>query len=368
MKSFSFHMPTRIIFGRGIFDSHREEWKAYGKKAMIITGSGSAKACGALDKVTGICEESGQQWLISDAVKPNPHSGDIDSAAAKARSSGADFLVAIGGGSPMDTAKVASILVKHPEKKAADFCKEIGDDGIPVICVPTTAGTGSEATPFAVITVDELGGEKKNTMVKIYPKASWLEPAFTDSLPMRVRRDTAVDALCQLAEGYLTTRSQPMTDAYALEGLRNLGGCMTAILSDEITSETSERLMYAACLSGMVISQTGISLPHIMGYSITDRYDLTHGHACGLLLTGYLRAHPDESRISSVLKAIGMSSIDELGAWLGAVLNGSVIVEEDAVDAFTRDVMTQTARLESFPLPVGGALVQKLYYGALNRG
>lgn len=367
MKPFTYDIPTRIIFGKDIFNNYVNEWKTYGMRAMLVTGRHSAKLSGALDAVLGICKKCGQSVVLFDKVTENPLSTMVDEAAGVARKEKVDFVVGIGGGSPMDTAKIVSALITRPDMKTADFADTYVDSGIPVICVPTTAGTGSEATPFAVICVAEKNNRKLNMRTRLFPKAAWLDASFTKSLSWKIRKDTLIDALCQNIEGILTIRSTPVTDAFALDSLCRMSGYKNAILDETIESDNMlEALMFASCISGMVISQTGISLPHILSYNITDTFHEPHGKACGLLLPKYLKIYPDKQKVKAILDSLGFCSVESMEEWIAPVLGAKPQATTGQLKEFIPDIMSQKARLATFPLPLTEKDIYDLYISAVD--
>lgn len=366
MKNFTYNMPTQIVAGHTIFKYETKRWKSYGTHALIVTGKNSARVSGALEEVVNIITVSGQTYIHFDEVNENPETSMIDKAAKVARDEKVDFIVAIGGGSAMDTAKVVSAMVLRPSMVASHVVNEYVDSGIPVICVPTTAGTGSEVTPFAVVTLSEEGGKKTNTKTHIYPKAAWLDARFTKTLGSKTRKSTMIDAMCQSIEGYLTTRSTPITDALALDSLCRISTCREAIADEmPLTDNMLESMLYASCISGLVISQAGISLPHVLSYNLTDEYNLPHGDACGLLLAQYLSLYPDKEKVSKVLNALRFASIDELSKWIIHVLGGKPQAHKEELNIFADNVIKQTARLNSFPLQLSKQDIFDLYSQAV---
>lgn len=367
MKSFTYDIPTRILFGKDIFKNHADEWKTYGTRAMLVTGRNSAKMSGALDAVLEICNKCGQSIVLFDKVTENPVSTMVDEAADLARKEKVDFVVGIGGGSPMDTAKIVSALLQRPNMKTADIADTFVDSGVPVICVPTTAGTGSEVTPFTVICVAEKNNRKLNMRTRLFPKAAWLDASFTKSLSWKIRKETLVDALCQNIEGMLTVRSTPITDAFALDSLRRMSSYKDAILTETIESDDMlESLMFSSCMSGMVISQVGISLPHVLSYNITETFHEPHGKACGLSLPIYLKLHPDKQKVKAILDALGFDSVETLGEWIASVLGPKPQATAAQLKEFLPDIMSQQVRLATFPLPLTEKDIYEFYISTVN--
>lgn len=364
MKPFIFSFPTELVFGRDIFETQTERWRGYGKRCILVTGKRSASATGALQKLEGIIAGCSQTFVHYDGVGENPTAEMCDEAAALAREAGCDFVVGVGGGSALDTAKLVSALLKRPEASAADFVTERADSGAPLVCVPTTAGTGSETTPYAVITV---GKRKCNMNVRLFPAAAWVDSSFSAFAGRALRCNTLTDAICQNIEGMLSTRSNALVDGLALHALSMVSAHFDEALGDgQLTKEACDALSLSASLSGLVIAQCGISLPHILSYPLTEAHHIPHGRACGLLLCGYMSRHPDKEKVGRILAALRCGSIEALGRLLEAALGEKPAVSEAELRTFVPIIAAQKERLRTFPLPVEENDILELYRTAVN--
>jgi alcohol dehydrogenase class IV len=160
----------------------------------------------------------------------------------------------------------------------------------------------------------------------------------------------------------LTTRSTPLTDDLALSGLARVKDALKAFETEAPPSEDMlYALMYSACISGIVIAQAGISLPHVLGYNLTDTFGLPHGQTCGYLLPQYMQLHPDKQKVASILSAIGFSDIAQLSKWLDKVLGEKPKATRAQLDAFVADIMTQPLRIATFPENIGEKEIAALY-------
>ncbi len=367
MRQFAFEMPTKIVFGKDIFSRYNDSWKSYGKRLFIITGRNSAEKSGALKAVTSAAKENNQEYIIYNKVHANPVSTMIDEAAEEAKAFKPDFVVGIGGGSVLDSAKIVAALVLHPELKTLDMTRQVVSDNIPLICIPTTAGTGSELTPFTVVTVAEEGNKKMNMKTRIYPTAAWVNPEFTRSMRDDIRNHTLLDAICQLVEGILTTRSTPVTDTLSFDSLKRISSFLPAYLNgDDIPEEALETVLYSSSISGLVISQTGISLPHILSYNITDNFHTPHGMACAIFLIKYMRMHPEKQKVDNIVHALDFNSIDDFQKWVDAMLGQRPTADSAMLKDFAEDIMKQQERLGSFPKTLQYADIFKLYESACS--
>lgn len=306
-----FFLPTRVFFEEGCVRKNAQAL-AMGKKALIVTGHGSAKRSGALDDVTAVLESRGIQWALFDRVESNPSIATVREGARMANEEGADFIIGIGGGSPMDASKAIALLARQPLADDVLFTGHYGPDVLPVAAVPTTAGTGSEVTPYAVLMDDGKHSKSSIGTPLLFPRVALLDPGYTATLPARSTVNTAVDALSHAVEGMLSVRADALSDLPAAEAARLIFGSFDALRAGMFDSALRGRLLYASMLAGMVIAQTGTTVVHSMGYSLTYFHGIDHGRANGLLLPAYLclveRRNP--GRASRVFGALGVPSAD----------------------------------------------------------
>ena len=233
-------------------------------------------------------ESLGIEWVLFDDVEANPSVETVRKGAELwAGRSGVDFVVGIGGGSPMDAAKVIALLCTNELDDAALF-KGPYNAPLPIVAVPTTSGTGSEVTKISVLTNHSAGTKQSVKSPLLYPKLALADPSFTMDVPEAVTIDTAIDALSHAIEGYMAKASTPVSDVWAEEAMRFLGVHLTN-LRGHLPYAVREDLMYASTLAGIVISQAGTTLVHGMGYPLTYYKGLSHGRANGLLLPQYMK-------------------------------------------------------------------------------
>ena len=200
----SFSMPTRIVYGTGCVKAEAQRL-VLGKKALIVTGKTSAKASGALDDVLDVLST---EYVIFNEVENNPRIDTVVRGSQLARESGCDFIIAIGGGSPLDAAKVIGVLAVNNVDPLSLYRDGWLHKPLPVVAIPTTAGTGSEVTQYAVLTIDEEETKKGLGGPDLFPATAFLDAKYTQSLPQSITVDTAVDALSHLVE-ILSNRATP---------------------------------------------------------------------------------------------------------------------------------------------------------------
>jgi alcohol dehydrogenase class IV len=319
------------VEGDGCVLAERRRLAELGTKALIVTGRRSARANGSLADAEKALAENGQQARLFDQVDSNPTVACVLAGAEMARREGCDFVIGIGGGSPMDAAKVIAALALQPGIKADGIFDAAMSAALPIAAVPTTAGTGSELTPYSILTNDAAETKTSVAGNALFPRVALLDARYTYGLPRNVTVNTAIDAMCHAVEGMLSARSSFMTDTLAIESLSLIGASLVklALLDNkEPDADCRRTLLRASALAGMVIANTGTTAVHAMGYGLTYHRHIDHGRANGLLLARYLRfveerekaADEGGRKVADILKALGFSSVDGLASALDTLL------------------------------------------------
>lgn len=357
MAVFNYAMPTHIVYGKECVKAEAQKL-VLGKKALIVTGRTSAKASGALDDVLDVLPT---EYIIFDEVENNPRIDTVVRGGKLARESGCDFIIAIGGGSPLDAAKVIGVLAVNDAAPLSLYTDGWPNKPLPVAAIPTTAGTGSEVTQYAVLTIDEEKTKKGLGGPDLFPTTAFLDPRYTQSLPLNITVDTAVDALSHLVEGFLSNRATPLSDVSAAEGLRLWGQCKTQLEQGELTESLREKLLMASCLGGITIAQTGTTLVHALGYPLTYFHDVPHGRANGLFIGEYLRFTESviPERVNQVLSLLGLNSVDEVKELMDQLL-GHYIEELDMSINTIRKYAEKAADTRNIANSVGQPTVTQL--------
>ena len=345
----SFHMPTRVFAGRHCIAEHAPLIAALGRHALIVTGASSARACGALADVEAALASQAVAFTHFDGVEANPRIETIRLAATMARKCGADFVVGIGGGSPLDAAKAIAVLMADDFDDDTLFGGRYPESTPPIVCIPTTAGTGSEVTPYAVL-VDRRSNTKRSMGgPPLFPRISFLDAAYLVTLPWDMTIHTAVDALSHALEGYLANRGTCLSEPYAMLGMRQMGAALRELSrlreegtpSADIPPALREQALLGSMHAGITIAQTGTTLLHSMGYCLTLHRNLDHGMANGLLMPAYLEglAAKVPDRIESVLGALGFEKLDACTAFLRGLFHATEHMPESETAAYARDTV-----------------------------
>ena len=271
--------------GAGAIQNIVPEAKARGFKKAFVASDPDLIKFGVTAKVTDLLDEAGLPYEIYSDIKPNPTIENVQNGVAAFKASGADYIIAIGGGSSMDTAKAIGIIITNPEfadVRSLEGVAATKNPCVPTIAVPTTAGTAAEVTINYVIT----DVEKKRKFVCVdthdMPIIAVVDPDMMSSMPKGLTAATGMDALTHAIEGYTTRGAWEMTDMFHLEAIRliakNLRGAV------ENTKEGRKGMAMAQYIAGMGFSNVGLGIDHAMAHTLSAHYDTPHGVACAMLL------------------------------------------------------------------------------------
>ena len=340
---FKFHMPVKVYFGEGCIEQYGNELKAFGKKAIIVTGGRSAKVSGALDDICQALKRLDIDFYIFDKVENNPSTDNAAEGGAAARRFGAAFVVGIGGGSPLDASKAVAVLATNDIDPELLFDNSFKNKPLPIIAIPTTAGTGSEVTPYSVLTRNELQTKGSFGTPDTFPAIAFLDPIYTESQPPAVTVNTAIDALSHCIEGYLSKRSTPASDILAQEGIRLFGKCMEHLKDGQISREDRGTLLYASMLGGIVIAHTGTTIVHGAGYNYTYFKDIPHGKANGYLMAEYLRFNYGQAadKTENILALLGLTDIDGFDTFIASLIGKAPGLSDAEISQYAAITMTQ---------------------------
>ncbi len=313
---FNYLMPVKVIAGENCVRENAEDL-ILGKRCMIVTGKTSGKASGAVDDVTDVLKNNNISYMIYDCIGNNPTIEETAEGGKAAREFEADFLIGIGGGSPLDACKAIAVYAVNDIDLYDIFEGKYKNKPLPMAAIPTTAGTGSESTPYSILTLHKEENKRSFSSVDVFYKVAFLDGRYTVNLPLQIARNTAVDAMSHLLEGFTNKKANPGSDYIALEGLRIIGKYITNLREGNFDVEICTALLWTATLGGMVISQTGTTVVHSMGYALTYNKNIPHGMANGLLLGEYLertkRVLP--CKTAAYENALGMS-VEEIKDFL----------------------------------------------------
>jgi len=340
---FGFKIGTKVLFGKGCLIQNKELVAKCGKRALIVTGKNSAKASGALSHVEEILKEYNIDYSIYDRVENNPSLENVAEGGKAAREFKADFIIGIGGGSPLDASKAIAVLAVN-DIEPLDLYKNVFENKpLPIVAIPTTAGTGSEVTPYSILTRDDIKTKMSFGNEDTFPKLAFIDATYTESMPYETAVDTAVDALSHAMEGYLSKRSTPVSDVLALEAMKVFSECTNAIIDNNIDFNIREKLLYVSMLGGMVISHTGTTIIHGLGYSLTYFKGIPHGRANGYFMQEYLKFNYEAvgEKINKILELFKVSSIDEFGDIIEKMVKKDLSLSSEEIKNYAALTMKQ---------------------------
>lgn len=297
-----FNYPTTILYGEGSLKALAERLRGQVRKALIVTDATLVKA-GLAARVTEELLSAGVASEVFDGTHPNPIEEDVDQGLEAWRAYGCDALIALGGGSPMDTAKVIRFMAVHPGPLAQYDDAKGGDRLInrpmpPLFAVPTTSGTGSEVGRSGVILMKATGKKTIFFHPRLMPDIAVLEPSLTAGLPPHITAATGIDAFTHCLEAYFVDAFHPMADGIAQEGIRLILKALPAAYADGKDLEARGAMQMAAAM-GATAFQKGLGMIHSLAHPLSARYNTHHGLANALLLPdalAYLESRPLDAK------------------------------------------------------------------------
>lgn len=321
-----FNAPNPILFGSGSVKAIGQKLKGFGcTKVMVVTDPG-INSTGIPAKICDYIKEAGLGVVLFADVQADPPEWSVEAAAKIATDEGVDGVVGLGGGSSMDTAKGVKLLLKNPPPLKQYFGRTgvVTKPSVPLIVVPTTAGTGSECTPGGTITNTELGIKTNIAGVGCQVSLGIVDPELTVGLPKSVTVSTGLDALCHCFESYTSAMANSLSTVLGREGIRLVGKYIVTAAEDPTNMEAREGMMFAATLGGMAMSGPFCHLCHDIGRSLGAKFHVPHGHGCAMTLPQVLQ----------VIAPVKTEQVIYITECLGGVIPEGATAEEVGQIAF----------------------------------
>ena len=359
--SLEFYTAGRIRFGNDSVDELADLVPEMGRRALLVTGARFARESGLLARLrasfpVGAVAECGRE----------PHVEDVDRAVAAAQEAGCDVVVAVGGGAVLDCGKAAAGMMTNPGG-LADYLegvgsgREITEPAAPMIAVPTTAGTGSEVTKNAVITGP--GYKKSVRSPLLIPRIAVVDPRLTYSMPPEGTAACGMDALAQLIEPYLSRNAEPLTDAFALTGIRAAARGLEAAWEDPLDEEARENMALASLLGGICLANAGLGAVHGFAAPLGALFPIPHGIACAAMLVPVIEGNLEAARGTAVEDRVWSRFARVAVALTGRAASDRLLTVEAGLD-FLRE-LTRRLRLPRLgAFGVGEAEVEAVVAGA----
>jgi alcohol dehydrogenase class IV len=352
-----FYMPTHIYSETDCISHHGDIFQNYGHKAMIVTGKHSSKVNGSLSAVTEQLEKYEIEYILYDEVEENPSIEIVMKARAIAVSNNVEFIIGIGGGSPMDAAKAIALMSANPKADEDVLFIREKLPYLPVIEVPTTAGTGSEVTPWSILTI-HAKRTKSSISHSIHPAVALIDTTYLKTVPRHSLIETAVDTLAHLTESFLVTKATDYSRIFCEKGLQLWGSFKEHLLEDTMTDADYEHMMQACTLGGIAITHTSTGFPHALSYKITYELGTPHGAACGYTLGGFVRYYANQDLTGRVLDALGFENTDAFQDYLDKLI-GIPEISEELWQADVDALLKNTAKMGTYPYEIDAETIRK---------
>ena len=314
-------MANRIMLnetsyhGSGAIQEIATEAKAHGFKKALVCSDPDLIKFGVTAKVTDILDKNGLEYEIYSEIKPNPTIDNVKHGVETFKKSGADYLIAIGGGSSMDTSKAIGIIIANPEFEDVRSLEGVAPTKkpcVPIIAVPTTAGTAAEVTINYVIT----DVERKRKFVCVDPHdmpiIAIVDPDMMSSMPKGLTASTGMDALTHAIEGYTTKAAWEMTDMFHLKAIEIIARSLRSAVANE--KEGRAGMALGEYIAGMGFSNVGLGIAHSMAHTLGAVYDTPHGVACAMMLPIVMEYNADctGEKYREIARAMGVKGVDDM--------------------------------------------------------
>lgn len=327
MDIFSFYMPTRVFFGEGAVAKLSRARLPEGR-GLIITGGTSTTRLGYVEQVADALKVGGHETMVYDRVQPNPTIEGVRECAALCRENALTFVVGLGGGSSIDTAKAAAIMAVNDGDwwdyvvGGSGKAQKIPRDGLPVVAVPTTAGTGTEADPWTVITNGEekIGGGGDKT----FPAISVVDPALMASVPPLLTAYQGFDALFHACEGYIATCATPFSEMYSIHAIELIGRSLARAVANGEDMSARTDVALASTLAGFVETLSSCTGEHALEHALSAYHpSLPHGAGLIALSRAYFSRFTEVSggRMIGMARALGMTEANAPEDFITALHN-----------------------------------------------
>ena len=293
VKDFVFYLPIKIVFGAGKFNTAGEEAAKLGRRAFIVTGKKSAEKSGLLKRLTSMLEQDNVSWVHYNGVEPNPTTVVIDSASKLARRENCDFVIGLGGGSVLDSAKAIALSAKsgfpiwrHAASWNSDYIEP--EEALPIMAIETLAGTSSDSDNIAVITNEKTGEKPGFSSSLLFPKVAIIDPEVMVSVPSRMTAITGFDILCHTMEGYVTKVSHPIASILNLRAIEIVVNYLPAAVKDGSNMEARSYLAFANVLAGFSLTHSKAVLLHAMEHPLSGHFNVTHAEGLAALIAKWI--------------------------------------------------------------------------------
>lgn len=358
-----YYTPTALFYGENCVEKKLKCACANAERVFIITmpfANGAKNQ--ALYDISACLELMGKHYMIYTGAEENPSVESIVSVARAAIAYKADYIIAIGGGSALDTAKAANVMLRHPESLDLPYELFYGgnldhntvDSGLlPMCAVPTTAGSGSEVMGFAILTRSDTQTKLRMNQLSYFHFA-FLDPNYISGSPQWLLDASAMDSLAHGIEGLLNRNAGPISSIWNRYGFSLFAQFKDNLLNLCLTNQDYNNMQLAGSFQGMGQMHSTTTIPHGLGYSLTHFKGITHGIASIITMPAYLRSFKDKSGVDSIVSQCGFASLDEFEEYINAIVrrNVDITVTENELDYWARECFGLEPRINAHPEPV----------------
>ena len=311
MTIFRFQAPGKILYGPDSLLELGTEAAIFGKKALIVTGQSSTRKSGVLDRMEEILGKAGLETVIFDQVESDPSVHTIIKGVELCKEVEPDMIIGIGGGSPLDAAKVINLLYINGGQVRDYVQEKVVTPLLPFLAIPTTAGTGSEVTRFSVITDTEAKIKMLIPGKYLIPDVAILDPVLTVTMPPDVTAATGLDALTHAIEAYISKLQQPLTDVFALSAIQKISSALITAVKEPGNLEARTTMLIGQMEAGLAFSNASVALVHSMSRPLGAHFGVPHGLANALLLPHVMEYNMDQTipRFAQIAKVMGINTL-----------------------------------------------------------
>ena len=336
-----YYVPTKVFWGKDCLLNAGNQIAGFGQKPLLVTGRKSAQLSGALPDLLSLLQHRGMTYHLFSDIGENPELEIVHKGAAELREHNCDFVIGIGGGSPIDAAKAISVIAANDLTGREIYDPEKIKKALPIIAIPTTSGTGTEVTPFSVISDQQIQKKAGFGNPLIFPALALCDPRYTCSLPTKVTIDTAIDALSHLLEGIYSRKRCDLLFPIIFTGIKDIILYLEKVLREPTNFHYRVKLMTSSLYGGMVIAQSSTTLQHSIGYPLTTHYGLSHGMANGIVIENIMELYSDAltSELDSLFKFLEITR-EEFYLWLQKWTSGLKLnLPGEFIDRATEEIM-----------------------------
>ena len=336
---FSYEMPTKIIYGTGAVVIAGQEIQRLGANKVLLTTDQGIKGAGLLNPVTSALSKAGIDWVVYDQVEADSDVNIVAEATLMAQENQCNCVLGIGGGSSMDTAKAVAVMSTNPGS-IYDYVglDQVKNDPLPIVAIPTTAGTGSEVTIWAVISDKEKQLKTGIGSIKMMPDLAICDPELTISLPPLLTAETGMDALTHAIESYVNTATQPISEALAEKSIKMIAEHLRLAVANGEDIEARDGMLMGSLTAALAFNETRLGIAHAWSSPLGAYFSISHGLANAILLPNVMEFNligaPDKyAKIADLMgeNISGLSIMEAAAKSVEAVRKLLIDIEEEDI-------------------------------------